>query len=84
MGVLGGSFALNLLPLWGYLASAEAAHNGVPLVSLSLNCACLDGAFDFTMKLDLDMPYFGEMETVLDDFIAALWIGQRVIAVPTL
>src|SRR6266567_225649 len=36
-----------------------------------------------TMKLDLDMAYLAEMESLIDDGIATLWIGERVVAVST-
>ncbi len=38
----------------------------------------------FTMELNLDMAYLGEMESFVDDFIAALWVGERVVSISRL
>src|SRR2546425_3281477 len=60
------------------------SENSIPLVSLSFDGTGFDGAFHFTVKLDLDMTYFAEMESLIDDLIATLGVGERIVAVCTL
>src|SRR5437016_1037916 len=60
------------------------SENSIPLISLSFDGTGFDGAFHFTVKLDLDMTYFAEMESLLDDLIATLGVGERIVAVSTL
>ncbi len=55
----------------------------VPLISLSFDRAGLDASFDLAMKFDLDVTNFAEMEPLVDDFIATLWVGKAIIAVST-
>src|SRR2546429_997475 len=56
-------------------------ENSVPLLSLSFDSTGLDRAFHLTMQFDLDMSNLGEMQTFVDDFVPALWIGEGIIAV---
>jgi hypothetical protein len=60
------------------------SENSIPLLSLAFDGTRLDGSLHFTMKLDLEMTYFAKMESLIDDLIAPLGIGERVVAVSTL
>jgi len=59
-------------------------ENSIPLVSLSFDGTGFDGTFHFTVKLDFDVSYFAEMESLIDDLITSLGVGERIVAVSTL
>ncbi len=81
--VLEGYLPSTLCSSGAIETSAEAAHHRVPVISLTFDGTGFDGPFHFTMKLNLDMAYLAEMESLLDERIATLWIGERVVAVST-
>src|SRR6266567_2064522 len=59
-------------------------EDSVPLLTFLLNDASFDLALHFTVQLDLDRPDFGEVQPLaMQDLKSTLWIGERVIAIPT-
>src|SRR6266516_3744723 len=67
----------------GRITLIFCGEHRVPVISLTFDGTGFDGPFHFTMKLNLDMAYLAEMESLLDERIATLWIGERVVAVST-
>src|SRR5712692_756523 len=67
----------------GWIELVFSSKDRIPLIYLSFDRAGLDCAFDLTMELDLDVPNFAEMEPLVDDFIATLWVSKASIAIPT-
>src|SRR5205823_3955618 len=59
-------------------------QDGEPLVTLSLDGTRFDFALDLSMELDLDVTNFGEVQSVPNDLIATLGIGEAMIAVAAL
>src|SRR5712691_509951 len=66
----------------GWIEFILSSKDCVPLISLSFDRARLDRAIHLTMELDLDVTNFAEMESLVDDLIATLRIGKRVVAIP--
>src|SRR5215472_12810403 len=58
--------------------------DGVPLIPFPLHGTRLDGALHLSMHFDLEMTDLRETQAVPDDLIAALGVGEGVIAVATL
>src|SRR6266566_2087304 len=58
--------------------------DGKPLVPLSFDGTRFDLTLDLSMELDLNVTNFGEVQSVPNDLIATLGIGEAMIAFATL
>ena len=60
-----------------------AGKHCIPGLTLTFDGTRLDRALHLPMHLDLDVTDLGKLESVLNDLVAALGIGEGVIAIAT-
>src|SRR6266446_1364100 len=68
----------------GWIKLVLRDDDGIPLVAFSFDGTRLDLALYLPMHFDLDMTNLGETQAIPDDLIAALGIGEGVIAITSL
>src|SRR5215813_11509862 len=61
-----------------------SGKNSIPLICLSFDRTGFDHSLDLTMELDPDMAYFTEIEVLVDDLIATLWVSETIIPISRL
>src|SRR5215471_16740963 len=66
----------------GWIEFILSSKDRIPLISFSFDRARLDSAFDLTMQFDFDVTNFAKMEPLVDDLIAPLRVGERVVSIP--
>ena len=61
------------------------SEDNVPLSCLILDRSCFDGSLNGPMQLHLDAADFREADVaIMCEAVAALWIGEGIVAVPPL